>query len=311
MDSFSDAFSHRALTMGQISANMVRGPAEASVEAVFRSTFYLQSGGQIMCIGHEDMEPGPLNCITSAPATIDWRASGLQCAAKARISSNAIRVGNTFRFSLANSQVWEPGRRGPPDHVELRQGVAAYRRAISKRDHLEGFGRFLIPGYQPEPCDHVGLRAEGPLFASGQWLTKAFRTSDFEPVDEPGWVEKLSGLGPGLTPSGDDFIGGMMIALHSLDKNNLSKVLWLIVKKHAGLHCNPISLAHLSAASNGLGSAAIHRALAVISKGCINGIDTSIEDVSKIGHSSGWDIMTGIILTLEAWLKVQTEIRRV
>jgi len=311
MDSFSDAFRHRVLSLGQIAANMIHEPAEASVEAVFRSTFYLKSGGQILCLGHEDMEPGPLNCITSAPATIDWRASGLECAAKARISSNAVRVGNTFRFSLSNAQVWGPGRRGLPDHGELMQGVAAYRRAISRRGHIDGFGRFLIPGYQPKPCDHVCLRAEGPLFASGQWLTKAFRTPDFEPVDEPGWVEKLSGLGPGLTPSGDDFIGGMMIALHSLDKGNLSKVLWLIVKRYAGQHCNPISLAHLSAASNGLGCAVIHRALAAVSKGRIDGIDTAIGDVSKIGHSSGWDIMTGIILTLEAWLKVQTEIRRV
>lgn len=311
MDSFADAFRHRVLTLGPVAADMIREPAEASVEAVFRSTFYLKSGGQIMCFGHEDMEPGPLNCITAASATIDWRASGLECATKARISSNAITVGNTFQFSLVNSQVWEPARRGPPDLGELMRGVVAYRRATSRRGDIDGLGQFLIPGFQPEPCDHVCLRAEGPMFASVQWLVKAFRTPDVEPVDELGWVEKLSGLGPGLTPSGDDFIGGMMIALHSLDKGGLSKVLWLIVKKYAGQNCNPISLAHLSAASNGVGCAAIHRALAVVSKGRIDGIDTAIADVSKIGHSSGWDIMTGIVLTLEAWLKVQTEIRRV
>ena len=191
------------------------------------------------------------------------------------------------------------------------RGVAAYRRVISRRSDLDGFGRFLVPGYQPETCDQVGLRAEGPLFASCLWLSNAFRTADVEPVDEPGWVEKLSGLGPGLTPSGDDFIGGMMIALRSLDKDGLSKVLWQTVKKHADQNNNPISLAHLSAASNGLGCAAIHRALEVVSKGRIGEIDTAIDDVSKIGHSSGWDIMSGIVLTLEAWLKVQMEIRRI
>lgn len=311
MDSFADAFRHRVLTLGPVAAEMIREPAEASVEAVFNSTFYLKSGGQIICFGHEDMEPGPLNCITAAPARIDWRASGLECAAKARISSNVIRVGNSFRFSLANLRVWRPARIGPPDLDDLMCGLAAYRQAISRRGDIDGLGQFLVPGYQPEPCDHVCLHAEGPMFASVQWLAKAFRAPDVEPVDEPGWVEKLSGLGPGLTPSGDDFIGGMMIALHSLDKGSLSKVLWLIVKRYAGQHCNPISLAHLSAASNGLGCAALHRTLEVVSKGRIDEIDTAIDDVSKIGHSSGWDIMTGIVLTLEVWLRAQTEMRRV
>jgi hypothetical protein len=33
----------------------------------------------------------------------------------------------------------------------------------------------------------------------------------------------------------------------------------------------------------------------------------SIDGIAAIGHSSGWDIMTGVITTLEAWLNVQTE----
>ncbi|MFX8976555.1 DUF2877 domain-containing protein, partial [Acinetobacter baumannii] len=45
------------------------------------------------------------------------------------------------------------------------------------------------------------------------------------PVDCSALVN-LIGLGPGLTPSGDDLVGGALIALAELDLPNIRDVLW-------------------------------------------------------------------------------------
>lgn len=48
--------------------------------------------------------------------------------------------------------------------------------------------------------------------------TQALMTAISENAGLDGAVERLVGLGPGLTPSGDDFLAGMLAALQSTDE---------------------------------------------------------------------------------------------
>ena len=98
-----------------------------------------------------------------------------------------------------------------------------------------------------------------------------------------------------------------MITLHGLGEYDLCRALWGPIRRCTEENSNAISLAHLSAAASGVGSASVHRILRAILSGDTNGIMESIDGIAAIGHSSGWDIMTGVITTLEAWLNVQTE----
>ncbi len=291
--------------LGSIAAEILNRPGSGHVEAVFETTFYVAVNSQLICVGRIDMKPGPVNCITRTSNTMDWRISGLKHGVAVTIGSKTITVGDKFQFPLNRTRIWHP--KTPARNLEagkIGKGIAALQRALTSRDDIDGLGCFLIPKYRPKPNDYVCRAAEKPMGDAGKWLRAGLRPHGTDAMKDLAWVEKLSGLGPGLTPSGDDFLGGIMIALHALGNASLSQQLWPTINRYTEEYSNPISLTHLSAASNGLGAAAIHEMLTAVLNGDVAAIDTAICDVAAIGHSSGWDIMAGVLTTLEVWLAV-------
>jgi hypothetical protein len=111
-------------------------------------------------------------------------------------------------------------------------------------------------------------------------------------------------LGPGLTPSGDDVIGGALIVLHLLGEDRARDALWAALRPHAKTATGDISFAHLEAAAEGLGHEAMHRIANALMSGDDN-LREKLDAVHAIGHTSGWDALVGIVAALEAWLSVE------
>ena len=118
-------------------------------------------------------------------------------------------------------------------------------------------------------------------------------------------VLALLGLGPGLTPSGDDFLGGMLIALAILPAPLLRAQLLELIENHAQQRTNAISIAHLRAAGAGAGHEALHEILNSLLTGDGAALPAQLAAVDRIGHSSGWDSLAGMCVTLRAYLAVQ------
>ena len=109
--------------------------------------------------------------------------------------------------------------------------------------------------------------------------------------------DSLIGLGPGLTPAGDDFVGGAMIALRVCGTNAGHAALadriaaWALPL--AARNTNRISRAHLECAATGEGHEALHDLLCSFD-------EKHLERLSRIGHSSGLDAAAGALLALQA-----------
>ena len=112
----------------------------------------------------------------------------------------------------------------------------------------------------------------------------------------------LIGLGPGLTPSGDDFLGGMLFALWHLnsaypsqfrhDTDSIGNLL-----EYASSQTNQISYAILTDFTIGQGPVPFHDlAEAMLTGRPICKILDCVRLVVAIGHSSGWDMLAGFIL---------------
>ncbi len=105
----------------------------------------------------------------------------------------------------------------------------------------------------------------------------------------------LIGLGPGLTPAGDDFVGGAMIALRVCGTTAGQAALadrvaaWALPL--ARERTNRISRAHLECAAQGEGHEALHDLLCSFD-------DKHLERLARIGHSSGMDAAAGALLAL-------------
>ena len=143
------------------------------------------------------------------------------------------------------------------------------------------------------------------LRVSSVWLARAFRDHRSAGIAELGWVNRLVGLGPGLTPSGDDLLGGILIALQALGRRDAVHMLWPTVSRCVAETENSISAAHLAAAAEGLGSAAVHAVFHDLVRGNGGALADRLDAIGRIGHTSGWDALAGVVTVLRAWLDSQ------
>lgn len=100
---------------------------------------------------------------------------------------------------------------------------------------------------------------------------------------------QLIGLGPGLTPSGDDYLGGMMVALRLSGRRMQADGLWRWLQPRLG-RTSAISAAHLAAAAAGEAHEVLHQVL--------NG-DADPSKLDTVGHCSGWDAFAGAVAVLK------------
>jgi hypothetical protein len=306
MDSGFDRFEFSVRRRGRVASRILNDGALGRVAAVFDNSFYIEIQGGLACIGNEGLAGSPLNLITAAPENTNWPASGLRLNAKVSISANAMRVGERFSFGLADAEDWMPDPAPVSWGVDsLKKGLARFREAAAGRVPFEGLGSLIDPDFGALNEQAVGAIAERPVKSLAGWLTASMR----KPGCEPGGAAAkgllgahlLLGLGPGLTPSGDDFIGGMMVALHGLAEPAIRRRLWISCRRRAFKIGNRIAYAHLAAAAEGLASAAIHRALAAIMEGRLDA--GTLAGIDAIGHTSGWDAMAGALTAFDAWIQ--------
>jgi hypothetical protein len=144
------------------------------------------------------------------------------------------------------------------------------------------------------------LRIERGMFASAhagadalrQWIASGARGH------APREAASLIGLGPGLTPAGDDLVGGALVALHALGRRACAArvAAWALRRSR---RTNRISRAHLACAAAGAGGAALHDFVNALLAGKRN-VARELAALDAIGHTSGWDAAAGVLLALEA-----------
>jgi len=109
-------------------------------------------------------------------------------------------------------------------------------------------------------------------------------------------LERLIGLGRGLTPSMDDFICGMLFVMHYSRRMWGAKLPWLeelssAVMRIAPRKTNPFSAAYLVSAAAGEDFSVLRMC---IESACDESFDSKLSRLFKIGSSSGADMLCGM-----------------
>lgn len=267
--------------------------------ASFRRSCYVQTlDGGVLCIAHASLGRGPLT------VSVRLDGAGLQAlegvdGSPVVLKEQCLYVGPLV-LELANAAVWSPQHIG---------------RAV---DNLAGErARWLAATIsQQVPADGLGCLlpfVEG--MAKGQWtdakgmttLASLAVTSLSNLVDGVLFgdvcctntgLSGLLGLGPGLTPSGDDLLVGLLLALHSC-KSPAADPLSRAVVLHGPVMTGRISVSMLKQALLGLGSEASHAVIMALVDGCPPcEVLQRAEVLTSVGHTSGWDTLVGILLGL-------------
>ena len=119
-------------------------------------------------------------------------------------------------------------------------------------------------------------------------------------------LEQLAGLGPGLTPSGDDFIVGYLAALHS--RCRLEPVLRPLLNgltiplARVAAASNPISRQFILNALDGEFAESLAAVVAAIAAHDGQRARAAAERLAGLGHSSGCDSLLGLLFGLRSSL---------
>jgi hypothetical protein len=139
---------------------------------------------------------------------------------------------------------------------------------------------------------------------SGPVLQLISSTEQFDRQGSIHAAEKMIGLGPGVTPAGDDFLIGFLAGLWSIsgkDQRQLSFV-------HAfgdrlmeiAYRTNLISRTYLYHAIQGQFSSSLSNLAEAIALGSEN-LPGIAKTAMRVGHSSGMDSVTGLLIGLCIW----------
>jgi len=251
------------LECGRLAHRTLAEQTEGIVCAVFRRSGYLEfPGRRVLCVGERALGRGPLNVLVDA--------------------FEPPRLGDVLGLRTVGATVWRPSSGAArPSRAALQALRAAARESVP----AEGLGRLVCRGSSPL-IEHV----RPALVALERWQAGGALAAE---------VATLLGLGPGLTPSGDDYLGGMLMGLRLFGRAADAEVLWAWLAPRLAAGTSLISAAHLAAAAEGEAHEALHACIDALAGGALRAWPARLASLASIGHCSGWDGLAGVIAAAE------------
>lgn len=292
------------------------GPAHARTCGVFQRACNLETSAGRLITLLAPRRPGPATIVVPELEETLGRVAGGQpvIVATDRVEAPEAHLG----IDLTCASIWE--RVLPPD-LPLPDPPIRHR-AIRAAMEI-ALERATSPGLVHLLPDLVGEIAAGPYLGSaamgldsslreGMLLQARSAIIQLETIVAAGETEAalaaargLIGLGLGLTPSGDDFITGLILTLTTADRAPGSRVKGIdafgrgMVDQAAG-RTTPVSLEQLRYAAQGEAEQVIAEA-AIALLWARNPLRPAIEALLDLGSSSGGDLLTGICMAVK-WL---------
>jgi len=255
----------RAVAIGwRAHAALIASGGRADVVAPLSTSVYAMAARELVWIGSSGAPLHPRAVITFG------------------VKSPA--AGAPLRLVLDGISPWRPPAVAPP----FITGPGATRRlqaVLSELGEPRGLGVLLVLG---GPDDLETTRAR----PHARRLAEACATNDA--TGAVGAGRGLLGLGAGLTPSGDDFVGGALFARRLVaigDAAWEAAVAQIIAEAAAATH--PISARLLADLAAGDGWAPLHDLAGALITHDVRAALHAARELTALGHTSGWDLLAG------------------
>ena len=231
-------------------------------------------GGQLIALTLPSLGNGPFSIVLDAPP--DWFAQ-LVLQQPAQVDAEWLTLGS-WRIPLQQAECWEPtlpvvplAFYQTPWLPPLLQPYAAWPpRVVTTNAILHHMAQHLAQGAQ----------ALQQALISGRELAPA--------------VSQLAGLGSGLTPAGDDYLLGVMVALWLLRRRTGLATMAQV----AAPRTTQLSAAFLSAAAQGQLMESWHSLSTALAQGNRAACAAALTTLAAFGASSGRDALAGFAQTV-------------
>lgn len=281
---------------GAFAARFFAAHSRAEIVAVFERSLYLQAGRAFACLGDARIGDGPINVIVDDGGGL----VGQSRVGEVITSSGGISAAPGWRLDFRRVDIWAPPAWPVPAGADAL--VESVERVVEIACSMLPCGGLLplaIAGNGGNSLADAFEKLAAPRLARLEsWLSASLseQRAGEPPVD-------LLGLGPGLTPSGDDALCAVLLALSAFGSQPAAWALQHLasaIGRGSAEATTALSGQFLSAASEGQGSAVLHDFVGVLVGGERARIPAALEKLSRVGHSSGLDAAAGVILAVRA-----------
>ena len=268
--------------------HVLRALPPVTVLGVFPAAVYLQTaaegpgGGGVVALVTSDA----LRLPCSAVLAVQRRAAPFECVAPGATG----RVGD-LRLSVCGVEVhaarwWRPRRPRPhPARVD----------PVDLVDLVDRLGPLIT---QACPDLRAGTR-RAPTGPGGRFASALVRGDHTAAVEA---ADRLVGLGPGLTPSGDDVLAGVLVTLHGLRPDLADRLRGLggeIARRACG-RTTALAATLLGQAAQGYTVDPLLDVVDGLSGQPSPLTPAVVGRLTAVGHTSGRDLLLGVVLATEA-----------
>ncbi|KMZ54822.1 DUF2877 domain-containing protein [Dorea sp. D27] len=264
--------------------------SSGTVHSVYNKTINIQTPGQLLALQSASSPQSPVSLITNLTAD--------------RLESLHIEPGQAVRLSRESIEILSSGTpavfRYSPAHI-YHSKLSAFSSGAScdgLRSRVQmAVGKSRAGGFCLlfSPCSSKVVEDSLILSAAREHMSRCrllLRKSEY--LDAARTLTRLVGLGIGLTPSGDDFLCGVLasLTLCRLSNHPFARRLAAELERHLS-DTNDISGTFLRCALQNQFSQAVCR---------LRDLPPAVEIVQSfeaVGHSSGTDTLCGILYALD------------
>lgn len=287
----------RMVLVGADAKEFLCSLGEAKIIGVFRRCLYLEnSSGRLVCIGERGIGPGPLNALCEVSKDVDF-SKIFSTGSSARVQNGSIYLYPEINIDVSRPEVWEP------EPFPMDWDLASFLHNLSfivqwidetgPREGLASLIANIVSGEEISRKNVFQSTCWKGISDFRHWLSHSLHEGRKQGL--PAGAQQLIGLGPGLTPSGDDFWCGVMIALRLLEHYKISEKIADTILSQAKERTNKISCAHLQCAAGGQGAQALHETISAMGVPDEARLNSALHALDKIGHTSGWDTLVGVV----------------
>ncbi len=303
-------------SIGSMALRCLSSRKEWQVIATFKRSLYCRdSKGHIICIGRAEIGKGPFTLLCSFDSP--WPEPVLSTTTGIRLRKNQLLLeGTGIIFDLHGALVWNKSLR-----AISRQGdcLLADIRWIAEKVFRDAPPESLGPvvsSFFPMSIQRITWSSSLLTNSLHKYFVEVMSEVRYLPLLLSGeqcalsFAEKLRcliGLGPGLTPAGDDFLAGIVMGLFKMGHQHEAGLLAHYFYRAAHGRVTAISLAFYRALSEGYVVESYHQFLDVIGTGDARNLERLLKQVSLAGATSGWDTITGILFGFSLVLEKQNK----
>ncbi len=281
----------RALSIAPAARHWLNSTQEARVLYSFEAVVNLvNQDAHVLSLVDERIGNGPFSIL------LEELPAGVHAESRLLVFENGLWL-DDWLIDADEAPLWQP----VPDWASLHTAPALVQQAASEISALlathaptDSLARLVLAaaGDSTLPARIQQLAEQNiPLLLAG------VQAHDNAKMTEA--ARKLAGVGPGLTPAGDDLLLGAMYGLWATQPPASALQSAETIATVAVERTHALSAAWLAAGSRGEAAAPWHQLVAAIGAGDSAAVQTAALRILPTGHTSGADALAGFMAVLQ------------